>query len=349
MEASKNLKRTFSFREMLICFAFMLFDIFAVNFSYFIALVIRFYFDSEFNSYGVKYIPAFQKIAPWYTVACLIIFCAFKLYNNRWRYSGLNDFNRIVAACVVTCVVQVLGSAVFVMRMPMTYYFLGAGFQLALIVCSRFAYRLLLMERSRINSRKDSGAVPVMIVGVGVLSHQVRRHLESDAESAARPACIVDFRCNESGDLLDGLPVIKGIEHLPKAIKKYGIACVILADNTIPQEVRRSILDICVKQKVEVQDFAGYFQETFGRVTLRNLMEYVEGGVELVIDGKKQSYSSGKQAANAVTGKYLVKSISTSENSLVVELQRDILIPNNVKEEWVLAYEKETGEEISFF
>ena len=349
MGMSENLKRRFSFRETFICFAFMLFDIIAVNFSYFIALVIRFYFNSEFNSYGVAYIPAFQKIAPWYTVACLIIFYAFKLYNNRWRYSGLNDFNRILIACIVTCVVQVLGSVIFVTRMPLTYYLLGAAIQLAAVVCSRFAYRFFLMERSRINSRKDSEAIPVMIVGVGVLSHQTRRHLESNAENAVRPVCIVDFRCNESGDLLDGLPVIKGVEHMPKAIKKYGIACVILADNTIPKEVRRNIVDICAKLEVEVQDFAGYFQETFGRVTLRNLMEYVEGSVELVIDGKKQSYTSGKQAANAVTGKYLVKTISSSENSLVVELQRDILIPNNVKEEWVQAYEKETGEEISFF
>lgn len=349
MEASENLKRTLSFRETLICFVFMLFDIFAVNFSYFIALVIRFYFNSEFNSYGVAYIPAFQKIAPWYTAACLLIFWAFRLYKNRWRYSGLNDLNRILIANVVTCVVQVLGSVVFVMRMPLTYYVLGAATQLALVICSRFAYRFLLMERSRINSYKESEGIPVMIVGVGVLSHQTRRHLESDVENAVRPVCIVDFRCNESGDLLDGLPVIKGIEQMPKAIKKYGIGCVILADNTIPKEVRRSIVDICAKQGVEVQDFAGYFQETYGRVTLRNLMEYVEGSVELIIDGKKQSYPSGKKAATAVTGKYLVKSIFSSENTLVVELQRDILIPNDVKEEWVQAYEQATGEEISFF
>ena len=34
---------------------------------------------------------------------------------------------------------------------------------------------------------------------------------------------------------------------------------------------------------------------------------------------------------------------------LVVELQKDILVPNDVKEEWVQTYEKETGEDISFF
>ena len=51
----------------------------------------------------------------------------------------------------------------------------------------------------------------------------------------------------------------------------------------------------------------------------------------------------------SVTGKYVVKSISAQEGRLVIELQNDIMVPNDVKEEWVLSYEKETGEGISFF
>ena len=36
-------------------------------------------------------------------------------------------------------------------------------------------------------------------------------------------------------------------------------------------------------------------------------------------------------------------------NRLLAVLQKDILVPNDVKEEWVQTYEKETGEDISFF
>ena len=56
-----------------------------------------------------------------------------------------------------------------------------------------------------------------------------------------------------------------------------------------------------------------------------------------------------RQAVLSVTGKYVVKSVAARENRLVVELQKDILVPNDVKEEWVQTYEKETGEDISFF
>lgn len=349
MAESDHLKRTVSFRGVFFCLAFMLFDIFAVNFSYFIALVIRFYFNSEFNSYGLVYIPAFQKLAPWYTAACLLIFWIFRLYNIRWKYSGLNDLNRVLLACLVTCAVQVLCSAVFVMRMPITYYVIGAVLQLLLVAASRFSYRLFLMERSRIFRRRGASFIPVMIVGVGETSQMLRRHLERDLKNDAYPVCVVDFRGEEFGNLLEGLPVVSGIGEIPKAIKKYEIERVILADNTMPKDIRKTIRDICSEQNVEVQDFAGFYKESCGAVSLSNLMEYTKGSVELVIDDKRQSFGSGDQAVVSVTGKYLVKSVCADENKLVVELQRDILVPNNLQEEWVQLYEKETGEEISFF
>lgn len=349
MEASGKLNKSAYIRWFFVRLALVLFDIFAVNFAYFIALIVRFYVNFEFNVWAEKYVPAFLQFAPWYTVCCLVIFGLFRLYNNRWKYAGLNDLNRILLACLVTSVVQVIGSVVFVLRMPVTYYLIGGVIQFCMIAASRFSYRLFLLERSRVRIRRNAASIPVMIVGVGETSHIVRRHLERDTENTAHPVCLADFRGEEFGNMLEGMPVISGVERIPDAIKKYGIECVILADSTMPGEVRRAIRDICAAQSVEVQDFAGYFQESRGAVTLRNLMEYAKGEVELVINGKSQQFANGEQAVMSVTGKYVVKSVSAKGNRLVVELQKDILVPNDVKEEWVQTYEKETGEDISFF
>ena len=177
----------------------------------------------------------------------------------------------------------------------------------------------------------------------------VRRHLENDSENAARPVCLLDFRGEEFGNMMEGLPVISGVDKLADAIKKYSVECVILADSTMPTDVRKAVREICGEMNVEVQDFAGFFQESRGAVTLRNLMEYAKGEVELVVNGKSQSFANGEQAVMSVTGKYVVKSVAAHENRLVVELQKDILVPNDVKEKWVQTYEKETGEDISFF
>ena len=54
MEEYHTNKTVFSNR-VYSCLLFVVLDIISVNFSYFIALVIRFYFNSEFNSYGVAF------------------------------------------------------------------------------------------------------------------------------------------------------------------------------------------------------------------------------------------------------------------------------------------------------
>lgn len=348
MEQSSNKTRMY-IRWFFLRLALVMFDIFAVNFAYFSALIVRFYVASAFNEWAVQYIPAFLQFAPYYTVCCLVVFCLFKLYNSRWKYAGLNDLNRILTACLATCVIQVVGSVVFVLRMPITYYFIGAVIQFVLITASRFSYRFFLMERGRVRKRRNGTSINVMIVGVGETSHIVRKHLEGDADNAAHPVCMVDFRGEGFGDMLGGLPVVGGVDKVAASVKKYAVECVILADTTMPQNIRKEIRDICRSLNVEVQDFSGYFQDSRGAVTLRNLVEYTKGEVELVINGRRQRFANGEQAVMSVTGKYVVTSISAQEGRLVIELRNDILVPNDVKEEWVQSYEKETGEGISFF
>lgn len=348
MEQSSN-KMKMYIRWFFLRLALVVFDIFAVNFAYFSALIVRFYVASEFNEWAVQYIPAFLQFAPYYTVCCLVVFGLFKLYNSRWKYAGLSDLNRILAACLVTCVIQIVGSVVFVLRMPITYYFIGAVIQFVLITVSRFSYRFFLMERGRVRKRRNGTSINVMIVGVGETSHIVLKHLERDADNAAHPVCMVDFRGEGFGNMLGGLPVVGGVDKVAASVKKYAVECVILADTTMPQNIRKEIRDICQSLNVEVQDFSGYFQDSRGAVTLRNLMEYTKGEVELVINGKGQRFANGEQAVMSVTGKYVVTSISAQEGRLVIELRNDILVPNDVKEEWVQSYEKETGEGISFF
>ena len=348
MSQNVNVKRS-RVRWVILRLLLVLFDIFAVNFAYFIALVVRFYVNHEFDEFGLKYIPAFLDFAPWYTLCCLIIFAAFKLYNSRWKYAGLNDLNRIISACILTCMVQIVGSLVFVLRMPITYYFIGAVIQFGMIAVSRFSYRLFLLERSRVRSLKSATSIPVMIVGCGETSSVVRRHMERDNENMAQPVCLVDLHGKEYGNMLGGLPVINGVEQMEDAITKYGVECVILADSTMSAEARKTIRQLCAKKDVQLQDFSGFFGEGRGRVTLRNLLEYAKGEVELVVDGSSQRFLDAEQAMLSVNGKYVVKSVFAKENCLVIELQQDILVPNDVKEDWVSDYKKETGEDVSFF
>ena len=348
METSESKKKLYV-RWFLIRLALVVYDILAVNVAYFSALVVRFYVASEFNEWAVKYIPAFLQFAPFYTAACLVVFLLFRLYNSRWKYAGLYDLNRIAVACLITCVIQVAGSVIFFMRMPITYYLIGAFLQFALISASRFSYRFFLVERDRVRKMWSKTNINVMVVGVGETSRIVIRHLEADVDNAAHPVCVVDFRGEEFGDRIGGIPVVSGVDKIGESVKKYNVESVILADTLMPQTVRRQIREICKEIGVEVQDFSGYFQDGRGSVSLRSLMEYANGPVELVLNGQSKVFPDGEQAMLDTTGKYLVSSVSAKGDRLVVVLQKDVLVPNDVKEEWVQDYQKETGEDISFF
>ena len=315
-------------RSNFIRLALVLFDMIAVNLAHYIALVIRFYVNYEFNEWAVRYIPAFWKFVPYYTVFCFLVFCGFRLYSRRWKYASTEDMNRILLANIVTCVGHVVGTLIITMRMPVTYYALGAIIQLALIMASRLSYRMVMLEieRSRVRRRSSQSLKKVMVVGVGETAYQVLRHMERDMDSAVRPVCMVDFAALSYGSMMEGIPVVAGVEAIPGAVKTYGVESVILADTTMPGAVRKRVREICDDVDLEVQDYVGYFQESWGSMTLGTMVEYTTSEVELVINGVHRKCANGKQAAKHITEHHAVKAMYAKNNRLVIELQTPLVL-----------------------
>ena len=325
-----------------------LFDIFAVNIAYYLALILRFYVEHEFHLAYTIFMPLFLKFAPYYTVCCLVVFAAFKLYSGIWRYAGLNDVNRVLFANLVTFVIQVAGTMLFVRRMPITYYALGALIQLALIFCSRFSIRLITEEASRL-SRDKSATVNMLIVGAGESARILLHQLENDKDNLARPVCLVDLRGRETGRLFDGLPVVNGMESIRDAVRKYNVKSVAIADSLLDEESRKAVRALCRELDLGVQDFSGYNRGANGGLSLLKVLELAEGAVEITHGENVQHFENPEAAALALPGKYVVKSLNAKDGVLHIVIEKDVLLINNVDESWVRDYETETGEEISFF
>ncbi len=346
---NKETNRNNAARKWALRLALVLYDVAAVNLAYYLALVIRFYVNHEFHLAGSIFMPIFLKFAPWYTVCCILVFAAFRLYSGMWKYAGLNDMNRVLKASAVTCLIQILGTLLFLRRMPITYYAIGAAIQFVLICISRFSYRIFSAERSKLAREKNADAVNVMIIGAGETAKMLLRQLENDSESAAHPVCVVDCRGGEAGRLFDGLPVLGGLESIRDAAGKYKVRSAVIADALISQEERKAVRETCRELGIGVQDYSGFTHGAPRGISLKQLMACVNGPVEIVLDGSAQRFENGEQAANSLTGKYLVKSISPRQDCLSVEIVSDLAVLNNVNETWVKDYESETGEAISFF
>ena len=336
-------------RWFLLRLGMLIFDIIAVNAAYYLALVVRFYVNSEFNIWAVRYVPAFFEFAPYYTVISLVVFGLFGLYNSLWKYASLSDMNRILGASATTCVIHILGTMIFVMRMPITYYALGAAFQLVLVALSRFSYRLLVIERDKFSKIRKHNAVNILIVGLGESSRTVIKHLERDPNSMAKPVCMIDVSSTEIKGIMSGVPVLSGIDKIPSAVQKYQVDRVMIADTIVSPEVRTAVKEICSNLDIPAQDFSGFFRSTPSRIPLKSLLEYVEGPVVIEIGDRQTRYASVEQAIANISEKYIVASVSTISDTICIRLIQDVLRPNDTQADWVQAYQKETGEDISFF
>lgn len=297
----------------------VIYDICAVNASFFSAILVRFYFNDTFTWLAeTLYIPAWIKFTPWYTLACIIIFLIFGLYRSRLRSAGYYDLSRIVLANLVCAVVQVAGSCLFVCRMPVTYYFIGAVVQLTLITLSRFSLRILDMFFLWRKRRRPG--INTMIVGNGETAHILRSQIEKDPDSVNRLVCFFSDREHGITGTSDGLPVYGDINKFEEIIDRHSVRLVLLADSLLREEVRRHIREICKNLKIEVQDFSGYLQNDGGTLTLQKLVEKYKGPVSVLSENVFQDFDNGEQALMTIARRREVKNLYINDNRLIVEL-----------------------------
>ncbi len=229
----------------------VLLDAFVVNAAYFLALVVRFYVHSTFYDFINYYMGAYLAFAPFYTVICIAAFALFRLYGGVWRYAGINDMNRIALANLTTCIIYVAGTILFVKRMPITYYAIGALFQFIMIALIRFAYRIIIVEQRKASKKKADA----LVVGGGDEAHYILRLLNTGL--IYRPVAIVDK--NSTGRMMDGLPVYVS---LYAALDSHQVDCVFIADSSISNKDKEELHAICEKNKITIRDYTSFFTYT---------------------------------------------------------------------------------------
>ena len=246
----------------------MIYDIFAVNFSYFLGLWLR--FDLRYSNIPENYLHAFLRFAPVYTIAVLVIFYFLHLYNSLWRFASFNELNRILAATVITTVIQVLGITVIFERMPISYYIVGAAGQFGLTTAVRFAYRYISMERTR-REQSVRTKYNVMVIGAGAAGQTILRELRNSTEVSAKACCVIDDNPNKWDRYMDGVPIVGGRDCIMEAVEKYKIDQILFAIPTASVQEKRDILNICKETGCELKSLPGIYQLANGEISLSKM------------------------------------------------------------------------------
>ena len=314
-------------------------DIAAVNLAYFLALIMRFYVNNEFRSSVSFYLTYFARYAPVYTVLCLIVFALCRLYGGMWRYAGINDMNRIILANLCTMVLHVAVSILCIRlmpeaarsRMPISYYLIGAVLQFVFIVLIRFSYRMLLVEKTKLSSRRLE-TIPAIVIGSGDLGRRVVRHLEDNT-----PFRAVTIVGSEEGRSMDGVPIIP-LSALSQQIRDKNIKAVFIADKELTKEARETIQQAA--EGLEMEDFTGYMSNLSGFLPLTGLLEVMEAPFTIEINGELKQFSSAEECLTSLTDEYDVVSIQAA---------RVVLKKKQLDDSWMKVYQEQTGQEVSYF
>ena len=281
----------------------VLYDIFAVNIAFFIALFVR--FDCRFNLIPKGYLDGYLNIIPIYTLFSIVIFYICKLYNSIWRFASFNELVRVIFSTIITGTFHIFYSIFFVKRMPITYYAFGIMTQFFLIAGIRFSYRFVLLEKNRFFKDTSDKIGRVMLIGAGAAGQMILRDISTSNETNDKVCCIIDDNSNKWGRQLDGIEIVGGRDKIIESVNKYNINKIYLAIPTLSAHDRKDILDICKDTECELKNLPGMYQLVNGEVSVSKMrdVEIVDllGREPIKVD-MKEIFDSIKDKVILVTG-----------------------------------------------
>lgn len=232
------------------------YDIMAVNVSYFLALLFR--FDGFFSQIPDYYVRAYVKFIPIYTIMCLVIFYASKMYQSVWQYASFNELARTCIGSTVASLLHILLITVIYYRMPISYYLWGSCFQMILLVAARFSYRFLLLEIRRV--RSSDGSHNVMVIGAGGAGQTIIRSIVRNRLSGDKVVCIIDDNPNKWNRYIDGIPIVGGRDDIMHFVEKYDIDKIYIAIPSASKENKRDIINICSETNCVLKNLPDFYQ-----------------------------------------------------------------------------------------
>lgn len=272
MIPEKN-KRRFTIEHWHMVAVFLVvYDLLAISLAYLIALWLR--FDCRYTMIPQHYLAAWLRFLPIYLPAGILVFLKCHLYQSIWRFASYVELKRVALATAILGVFHTVGITVLFQRMPISYYIIGTAIQFALVLCIRFAYRFVLLERGkRAKVQQSLMASRVMLIGAGSAGQMILRDLHSAPNGKDVVCCIIDDNSNKWGRYIDGVPVVGGREDILLNVEKYKIEKIYLAIPSASSAQSRDILNICKETGCELKRLPGVADLISEHVTTDSLKD----------------------------------------------------------------------------
>ncbi len=301
----------------LIALLLVVYDIFATNISYFLALLIR--FDGKVSEIPEYYLKAFLDFVPIYSALCLAVFIAARMYKSVWKYASVNEAAKTAIGSAFASFLHILLITVLFARMPLSYYFWGSCFQFILLIAVRFSYRFFLFESNRFRNHENAkSAHRVLLIGAGEAGQMLLRSVLRDPSSSDKVICIIDDDRNKWNRYIEGIPIVGGRDDILYNVEKNKIDKIYIAIPSASRESKRDIINICEETNCEIKNLPDFYQYANSDVTVGSMRDV---SVEDLL-GREPLRTDMKEGYSLIEGKTIL--VTGGGGSIGSELCRQI-------------------------
>lgn len=249
----------------------ILFDIIASNLAYGIALWLR--FDCRMSMIPLVYLHGWFVFVPIYAACVLVTYLGFRLYDSIWRYVSYNEVIRVGVACVITGILNVLLSVLFVMRMPISYYAIGFILQFIFTAGIRMSYRAVRILQDYFLAGKKDDLNRILIVGAGEAGRMLNREYKNQVPMTGRVIGFVDDNAMKTGRSIEGVRILGQIKDVPELVEKHHIDDVVIAIPSAGASQRQEIINTCKEAACSLRILPSVAQIVAGTVRLEQLKQ----------------------------------------------------------------------------
>ncbi len=202
-------------------------------------------------------------------VMTLAVFYVFKLYHSLWAFAGTAEVQNILAACILSAILDFAGMKILRYPIPRSYYFVYALVLTGITTGTRFSYRIMRGMRHKAQNRKNG--TRVMIIGAGDAGNTVIKEITNSTYSTMTIKCIIDDDENTWGRFIQGIKIVGGRERIVEYAALYGIDEIFIAIPSADRRTMKALVEICKETSCKLRTLPGIYQLVNGEVNVSKL------------------------------------------------------------------------------
>ncbi len=295
----------------------MMFDIMVVNASYFLALWIK--SDCKFSAIPEEIFDPFVYSIPLYSVITLAVFFVCRMYHSIWEYVSVRELMRAAIGSVIASGLHSVLITLIFRVMPISYYLMGASFQLLLVLASRFSYRIFTAMPHLFGTDTDARSFHrIMIIGAGDAGRMLLESIHKSRTNKDKVVCMIDDNHDKQFRYFAGVQIVGGRDDILNSVEKYNVDRIYIAMPSASKENIRDIVNICKETGCETKTLPDFYQYVNSGITAGALKDV---SVEDLL-GRETIDADMSEVFNLIKGKTIL--VTGGGGSIGSELCRQV-------------------------